>query len=49
MPDYEVIIGADINSFLGTFNTDVIVFPSVSEKYTSLKMRTSMQTQTKKA
>lgn len=49
MPDYEVIIGADINSFLGTFNTDVTVFPSVSEKYTSLKMRTSMQTQTKKA
>jgi len=28
MPDYEIIIGADINSFLGQFNNDVSVFPS---------------------
>ena len=30
MPGYEVIIGADINSFLGNFNKDVKVFPSNS-------------------
>lgn len=30
MPDYEIIIGADINSFLGKFKTDVTVFPSNS-------------------
>lgn len=30
MPAYEVIIGADINSFLGDFNNEVTVFPNKS-------------------
>ena len=30
MPGYEVIIGADINSFIGNFNKNVKVFPNDS-------------------
>lgn len=48
-PNYDVICGVDVNSFLGEFNPNINVYPKEKSRCTSLKMRTSMQTQSSKA
>lgn len=48
-PNYDVICGVDANSFLGEFNPNINAYPKEKEECTSLKMRTSMQTQSSKA
>lgn len=46
--DYDIICGADLNSYLKEFNSQIHIYPKSESECTSLKMRTAMQTQSNK-
>lgn len=48
-PDYDVICGGDLNSFLKEFHDEIHIYPTSEDQCTSIKKRTSMQTQSKKS
>jgi hypothetical protein len=48
-PHLDIICGCDANTFLESFDSNIHIFPEDKNTFTTLKKRTSMQTQSAKA
>lgn len=48
LPTFNVIVGGDLNSYLGHFSNDFYVFPESDAELTTVKKRTMTQGQYKK-
>jgi len=48
-PDHEIICGIDANIFVECFNSEIHMFPSEKNTFTTYKKRTAMQAQSLKA
>lgn len=49
LPDYEIILGGDLNSFLESFTPELYFFPDSADQMTTVKKRTATQGQYHKA
>lgn len=49
IPDYEIILGGDLNSFLEPFSEEINMYPRDNKEMTTVKKRTSTQGQFNKA
>lgn len=48
-PNYDIVLGGDLNSFLAPFSVDFSMYPENSEDTTTVKKRTFTQGQFNKA
>lgn len=49
LPDYDIIVAGDLNSYLPTFSSDFYIFPEKESQLTTIKKRTMTQGQYHKA
>jgi hypothetical protein len=49
LPEYDIIVGGDLNSFLPPFSKDFYIYPENDHQLTTIKKRTMTQGQFNKA